>query len=318
MAKKVLITGISGFAGSFLAHTLLERNYDVYGTHISSDIQNLDLIKHDLHLQKLNLLDKDDVERYVKEVSPDIIFHLAALTSPGESFKEPEKIFTNNISAQLHILEAVRMNNLSPRIVITSSAEVYGLVHTSDLPIDEETQFRPGSPYAVSKIAQDFLGLQYFLSYGLDIVRVRPFNHIGPRQAPQFVVPSFAKQIAEIEVKKIDPVIKVGNLEAKRDFTDVRDMVQAYILLSEKGKSGEVYNVGSGKSHKIAEILDRLLLLSIVKITVEVDPARLRPSDTPDIRSDNSKIARATGWKPEIPLEITLTDTLNYWRQNIS
>lgn len=315
--KKALITGISGFAGSFLAELLLEEGYEVYGTHISDDVKNIDSIKDSVHLKKLNLLDTKDVEQYISSTSFDTIFHLAALTSPAESFKEPTAVFTNNISAQINLLEAVRQSSSSPRVLITSSAEVYGMVKEAELPISEKAELRPGSPYAVSKIAQDYLGLQYFLSYGMDIVRIRPFNHVGPRQAPGFVVSSFAKQIAEIENGKEKPVIKVGNLTAKRDFTDVRDMVKAYVLLAEKGVSGEVYNAGSGTSHKISEILDTLLSFATQKIEIETDPAKLRPSDVPDIRSDNRKIESETGWKPEIPLEKTLKDTLDYWMLNV-
>lgn len=313
---KAYITGISGFAGSFLAEALLQKNFEVFGTYVSDNTKNIDSIKKDLQLQKVDLLHSENVKKSIEGYKPDVVFHLAALTSPGESFKSPETFFTNNITAEINLLEAVRTSDISPRILITSSAEVYGLIADKDIPVDEDTELRPASPYAVSKIAQDYLGLQYFLSYGMDIVRVRPFNHVGPRQTPQFVVAAFAKQIAEIETGKENPILKVGNLEAKRDFTDVRDMVQAYITLIEKGKSGEVYNAGSGKSHKIAEILNTLLSFSDKTISTELDPGKLRPSDTPDIRSNNKKI-EALGWKAEIALEKTLEDTLNYWRQNI-
>lgn len=315
--KKALITGISGFAGSFLAELLLNNGYEVHGTHISDDLGNVADIEERLYLYRVNLLHKKEVEDCIFSVSPDVVFHLAALTSPAESFREPEKIVTNNIIAEINLLEAARVNNISLRIIITSSAEVYGLVKPEDLPVNEDTALRPGSPYAVSKIAQDFLGLQYKLSYGMDIVRARPFNHIGPRQSPDFVVSAFAKQIAQIEAKKIPPSIKVGNLDAKRDFTDVRDMVNAYLLLAQKGESGEVYNIGSGKSHKISDLLKMLLALSNVKINVDVDPAKLRPSDTPDIYTSIEKINKATGWRPTIPLEQTLKDTLDYFRSNV-
>ncbi len=311
--KKAYITGISGFAGSFLAELLLQKGYQVGGTYISENVKNLDHIKHDLQLDRVNLLELSEIEKSVQNFSPDVVFHLAALTSPAESFKEPSKVFTNNIAAQINLFEAIRKSNVSPRVLITSSAEVYGLISERDLPISEKTELRPGSPYAVSKIAQDYLGLQYYLSYGMDIIRIRPFNHIGPRQTEQFVVASFAKQIAEIE-KKGTGTIKVGNLEAKRDFTDVRDMVKAYEVLANVGVGGEVYNIGSGKSHKIAEILDMLLSSSSKKIDIEIDPSKLRPSDTPDIRSNNHKI-ESLGWKPEIELLKTLKDTLDYWRQ---
>ncbi len=310
--KKAYITGISGFAGSFLAELLLQKGYLVGGTYISDNIQNLDAIRKDLSLDRVNLLEPEQIKKSLHKFSPDIVFHLAALTSPAESFKSPDKVFTNNITAQINLLESVRKSDISPRILITSSAEVYGLISEKDLPISEKTELRPGSPYAVSKIAQDYLGFQYFLSYGMDIVRIRPFNHIGPRQTEQFVVASFAKQIAEIE-KKREGKIMVGNLEAKRDFTDVRDMVKAYEVVANAGIPGEVYNVGSGKSHKISEVLNTLLGFSSRQIDVEVDPSKLRPSDVPDIRSDNHRV-EGLGWKPEIGLEKTLKDTLDYWR----
>lgn len=310
---KAYITGISGFAGSFLAELLLKKGYEVYGTHVSDDIRNIEHIKNDLNLQKVNLLDFKSVEKSIATVLPDTIYHLAALTSPAQSFKEPDIIVTNNISAELNLLESIRLSNASPRILIASSAEVYGLISETDLPIKETTELRPGSPYAVSKIAQDYLGLQYNLSYGMDIIRVRPFNHIGPRQSPQFVVAAFAQQVAEIEKNNKKPIISVGNLDAKRDFTDVRDMVEAYLVLMEKGKTGDVYNVGSGKSHKISEILEKLLSLTDTKISIEVDSLKLRPSDVPDIYSDNTKI-NDLGWSPEFSLDKTLKDTLDYWR----
>lgn len=316
MQKKALVTGISGFAGSFLAEALLKNNYTVHGTHLSSNTSNIEHIKHEVMLHKVDLMSKEETAKCIQEIKPDYIFHLAALTSPAQSFKEPEKVLTGNITGQMNIFEAVRTQDLDPRILITSSAEVYGMVGPSDLPVDENVSLRPGSPYAVSKIAQDFLGLQYHLSYGMKVVRVRPFNHVGPRQAPQFVVASFASQIADIEKGKQKPVLTVGNLDAKRDFTDVRDMVRAYIEILEKGEPGEVYNIGSGKSHRIKDILDMLISLSSVEIEVELDPGKLRPSDVPDIYSNNGKIEGVTLWRPEIKLEDTLKDTLDYYRKN--
>ncbi|MGH7203397.1 MAG: GDP-mannose 4,6-dehydratase, partial [Candidatus Levyibacteriota bacterium] len=181
-------------------------------------------------------------------------------------------------------------------------------------PVDENTPHRPANPYAVSKIAQDYLGFQYNLSYKLPIIRVRPFNHVGPGQAPTFVVSDFAKQIAEIEKGNREPVMRVGNLDAKRDFTDVRDMVRLYSLLIEKGEPGEVYNAGNGVSHSVQEVLDLLQSFSKMKITVQHDPAKMRPSDVPDIMCDRTKVTKATGWKPQISFETTIKDTLDYWR----
>lgn len=312
--KKALVTGINGFAGSYLAELLLKIGYEVHGV-IKTETSNLDSIKNKLHLYSFDLLDASKTAEIVANVRPDLVFHLAALTSPAQSFKDPASFFTTNISAEINIFNAIVEDNLlNTRILITSSAEVYGMVKAADLPIDEDTPLRPGSPYAVSKIAQDYLGLQYFLSNKLQVIRVRPFNHIGPRQSPEFVVASFAKQIADIEKGKTEPVIKVGNLEAKRDFTNVQDMVKAYELIINKGEAGEVYNIGSGVSHRIKDVLDKLLAMSQKQAIVREDPSKLRPSDIPDIISDSSKLESLTGWKPEIPFDQTLKDTLEYFR----
>ncbi len=318
--KKILITGISGFAGSFLAEELLkDPENGVFGTTLSeSSLDKLPRLKDKIKAFSVDLLDKDKTSQIINGVKPDIIFHLAALTSPAESFDKPGEVMVNNIESQLSVLEGVRKANLSNcKILITSSAEIYGAVAPSDLPIDEDTPLKPTSPYAVSKVAQDFLGLQYYLSYKFPIIRIRPFNHIGPRQAPIFVVSSFAKKIAEVEKGTKEPVMSVGNLEAKRDFTDVRDIVRGYVLLSEKGAPGEVYNIGFGKSHKISDVLDKLLSFSDKKIEIKVDPALFRPSDIPDLYADNTKINKQTGWVPTIPLEKSLKDTLDYWRENL-
>lgn len=318
--KKVLITGITGFAGSYLAeHLLSAGKYDVSGTYLFEDsLINVKNIKSKLHLVKGDLSDKKNVFKIIKDVSPSIIFHLAALTSPFDSFNNPTQTLMNNISSQVNLLEGVREFNLfNTKILIISSADIYGLVKKEDLPIDEQTPLMPTSPYSVSKIAQDFLGLTYFLSYNLKIIRVRPFNHIGPRQSPQFVVSSFAKQIAEIEKGKRKPTLYVGNLEAKRDFTNVKDMVRAYIAAIEKGKIGDAYNIGSGVSYKISDILNKLVSMSSPKIKIEKEEELFRPSDNPELVCDATKFIKLTGWKPEISIEKTLKDTLDYWRNII-
>ena len=315
--KKVLVTGITGFAGSHLADRLtLNSEYEVYGTYLSDkSLANVAHIKDKIHLTKVDLINEADVLSLVTNVKPDIVFHLAAFAATGESFQNPSSVITNNIASQVNLFEGLRKNKLEKtRVLVVSSAEVYGMVQKDMLPINENTPLRPVNPYSVSKIAQDFLGLQYVLSYGFDIVRVRPFNHIGPRQTPQFVVASFAKKIAEIEKGLQKPILSVGNLEAKRDFTDVRDMVCAYELLIEKGEAGEVYNVGSGVSHKISDILQTLLSFSTSKIEIKVDPALLRPIDTQEIVCDCSKMQKLTGWKAKILLDKSLKDTLDYWR----
>jgi len=313
--KKAFITGITGFAGSFLAEHLIREGYEISGTYlIDESCSNISSVQDKVKLHKINLQDAKVVERIISLERPDLIFHLAALTAPGESFENPSEFITNNISMQVNLLESVRKAQILPHVLVVSSAEVYGNVAASDIPIGEETEIRPVNPYAVSKVACDFLGLQYFLSYKLPIVRVRPFNHIGPRQSPSFVVAAFAKKIAEIEKNKIPPVIKVGNLSPKRDFTDVRDTVWGYQLLIEKGEPGEVYNIGSGRSYEIKYILDTLLSFSDKKITIETDSALMRPVDVPELVCDNSKIKKVTGWEPKIPIEQTLRETLDYWR----
>ena len=309
---KALITGINGFVGTHLNNYLLSKGYEVFGTTKPGNEKEKE------NFFPVDILDYEGIKKVLENISPDHIFHLAALTSPSASFKNPSETVTNNIGGQLNILEAVKeLKMMNSRVLVVSSAEVYGQVSERDLPIDEETPLRPTSPYAVSKIAQDFLGLQYKLSQNVDCVRVRPFNHIGPYQSPTFVIPAFAKQIAEIEKGKQEAIMKVGNLEAKKDFTDVRDMVIAYELLMQTGESGEVYNVGSGKSIQISKVLEILLSMSEKHIIVEKDPKLMRPIEIPELVCDYSKLHKATGWKPEIPLEEALQDTLDYWRNII-
>lgn len=314
--KKVFITGASGFAGGFLAEYLLSQGeYEIYGTYLDEESISKSPLKGKIQFHRVDLLEASAVASLIATIMPDYIFHLAAATSPAASFKHPAETFNTNITAEVNLFEALRGNNLtSARIVIASSSEIYGYVKPEDIPVDENTPHRPANPYAVSKIAQDYLGFQYNLSYKIPIIRARPFNHVGPRQSPAFVVADFAKQIAEIEKGTRDAVIRVGNLEAKRDFTDVRDIVRAYVLLIEKGIPGEAYNIGSGISRSARQILDMLLSLSTKKITIEQDPAKMRPSDIPDIVCDNRKLTSLTGWKPEIPFTTTVENTLDYWR----
>jgi GDP-4-dehydro-6-deoxy-D-mannose reductase len=319
MGKKILITGASGFVGSHLADYLVkDPNNNLFGTHFSKNLpQNLEQIKNQIQLLEADLRNENEVYSLIEKVQPDVIYHLAAFTSAADSFKSPRETVLNNIGCQINIFEAMRKSNLlNSKTLVVSSAEIYGSVRKEDLPMTENTPLNPTNPYAVSKLTQDFLGLQYFSAYGLKTVRVRPFNHVGPRQTPNFVIPSFAQKIVEIEKGKREPVLPVGNLEVKRDFTDARDVVKAYSLLMEKGELGEVYNIGSGISYKIAEILDKMLSFSSAKIKVEVDKSLFRPIDDPELVCDNTKINKL-GWKPEIPIEKTLKDTLDYWREII-
>lgn len=316
--KQILITGITGFVGEYLAEYLLsiEKDSAIHGTyHSESGLARIGDLKKRLTLHQVDLNDAAKVVSLIQSIKPQEIYHLAALSSVSDSFKRPAETLITNIASEVNLFEAVRsLNEPSVRILVVGSSEMYGNVQPSDLPLSEDTPLRPASPYAVSKITQDYLALQYYNSYKIQTLRARPFNHIGPRQSEKFVVPSFAKQIAEIEKGKRDPVIKVGNLTPKKDFTDVRDIVQAYHLLMQKGVPGEAYNIGSGKSVAIQELLAILLSCSNVSVKVEEDPSLVRPVEILEIRSDSSKLQNLTGWKPEITLEESLKNTLDYFR----
>ncbi len=317
---RILITGITGFAGSHLAEYILARHPDVKVHGIvrwRSRMENIVPIQQKLELYEADLKDMVSLQICLAHIKPDRIFHLAAQSFVPTSWKCPAETFAINAIGQVNLFEAVRSLKLSPRIQIAGSSEEYGQVFESEVPMKETNPLRPLSPYAVSKVAQDLLGFQYFRSYGMHIVRTRGFNHTGPRRGEVFVTSSFAKQIAEIEKGKRDPVIRVGNLEAKRDFTDVRDMVEAYWLSLEKGEAGEAYNLGSGVARTVREVLDTLLSMSKVKVRIEVEEARLRPSDVPILLADPSKFVRLTGWQPRIPFKQTLGDLLDYWRERV-
>jgi GDP-4-dehydro-6-deoxy-D-mannose reductase len=319
--KKILVTGVTGFAGSFLAEHLLSQPSDqqIFGTYLSeSGLKNVQHLQDSLTLTRVDLTDFESVKKLIEEVKPDEIYHLAAFPSPAKSFHDPAAFLQNNINGELYILESLKQLNMKDtKVLVISSSEVYGAVSAEDLPIDELTPLRPVSPYGVSKIAQDYLGLQYFLAYGLHVVRVRPFGHIGPRLSPDFAPSIFAKKIAEIEKGTREPVLTVGNLDGKRDLTDVRDIVRAYVLLLDKGNKGEVYNLGSGISYKIEDILHKLLENSSAVVTITQDPELLRPNDIPELRCNNKKITELTGWNPEISIDQSLEDLLQYWREQV-
>ena len=318
---RALITGITGFAGSHLAEFILAQHPDVevYGImRWRSRTENIEEIQKRVQLIECDLRDATSVKNLLGQVRPDKIFHLAAQSFVPSSWNAPAESLTTNVLGQLNIFEAVRGLDIQPWIQIACSSEEYGLVHEDELPIKETNPLRPLSPYAVSKVGQDYLGYQYHMSFGLNVVRTRGFNHDGPRRGDVFVSSNFAKQLVEVETGKRPPVIHVGNLEARRDFTDVRDIVRGYWLSLEDCQPGEVYNLCSGKAYSIQEVLDRLVELSGVEVKIEQDPARLRPSDVPVLLGDYSKFHEATGWKPEIPYDKTLADMLDYWREKIS
>lgn len=317
---KVLITGITGFAGSHLAEYILTNHpeVEIYGiVRWRSRLDNIASIQDKIYLLEADLKDITSLRAVLAHVQPDWIFHLAAQSFVPTSWKCPAETFAINAIGQINLFEAILSLKQNPKIHIAGSSEEYGQVYESEIPMKETNPLRPLSPYAVSKVAQDLLAYQYFRSYGLRTVRTRGFNHTGPRRGEVFVTSTLAKQIAAIEKGKKEPVIRVGNLEAKRDFTDVRDMVKAYWLALEKGEEGEVYNIGSGRAYAITEVLSILLSLSRVEVKVEVDPSRLRPSDVPILLADCSKFRKLTGWEPQIPFEQTLRDLLDYWRERV-
>jgi GDP-4-dehydro-6-deoxy-D-mannose reductase len=318
---KALITGITGFAGSHLAELLLAEHPEVelYGIYRwRSRTENIDHLIDRVNMTETDLRDYSSVHKVLAAVRPDVIFHLAAQSYVPSSWSAPTETLTTNITGQTHLFEAIRALQLDPVVQIACSSEEYGLVKPEETPIRETNPLRPLSPYAVSKVGQDLLAYQYFQSYGLRVIRTRGFNHTGPRRGEVFVTSNFAKQIASIEAGLRDPVIRVGNLDAVRDFTDVRDMVRAYWLAVTRGKPGEVYNIATGSGITIQELLDRLLALSTAEVEVEVDPERLRPSDVEILIGDSSKFRADTGWEPEIPLDQTLQDILNYWRERLA
>ncbi|RIK43794.1 MAG: GDP-mannose 4,6-dehydratase [Chloroflexi bacterium] len=314
---RVMVTGIAGFAGSHLAEYLLrETSVEVHGI-IHRNDRRIQHLRDQLTLHRGDLRNALWVSETVQAVAPDQLFHLAAWSDVGGSWRQPWTTYELNIQCQLNLLEALCRWQPSCRALVVTSNEVYGLVQTEDLPIDEETPFRPNSPYGVSKVTQDMMALQYWNSHHLPTVRVRSFNHIGPGQSDDFVASAFARQIAEIEAGLRPPVVAVGNLEAERDFTDVRDIVRAYWLAINHGEPGQVYNVGSGEARRVRWLLDTLLSMAQAQVELAVDPARLRPSDVPVSVCDRRRLTAATGWQPEIDLRNSLLDLLDDWRRQV-
>jgi GDP-4-dehydro-6-deoxy-D-mannose reductase len=312
---RILITGVSGFVGRHLAKHLLDVIPDaqLHGTTLKQLTQDtLRVVYHTLDLRNVDM-----VRDLITNVQPEQIYHLAAQAFVPQSFDDPWDTLENNIRSQLNLILACIRQEKKPQMLIVGSAEAYGVVRPEDIPIHEDIPLRPSSPYSVSKVTQDMMGLQYHFSHQLPISRVRPFNHSGPGQDERFVIPAFAMQIARIEAGLQAPVVKVGDLSAERDFTDVRDVVRAYQLTLQAGVPGEVYNIASGTAHSIQLVLDELCSLSTVPINVEVDPARIRPTAIPLLRGDATKLRKATGWEPTISFKQMLSDVLDDCRQRI-
>ena len=316
---RVLITGITGFVGSYMAEHALSLGAEVFGaSRGQSTAEHIEHLRGRITLIQSDLRDEASVRSLVARSSPDYVVHLAAQSAVGASWQAPAETLADNILSQVNLLEAIRSLAVPPRFLCVGSSEEYGMVYEEELPIRETNPLRPLSPYAVSKVTQDVMGYQYFMSYGLPIVRTRAFSHEGPRRGDVFMTSNFAKQVAEIEAGWREPVVRVGDLKPRRDFSDVRDVVRGYWLLLERGEPGEVYNLCSGRAWSIQQVLEHLIGASTVKgIAVEVDAERLRPSDVMILEGDPSKIEKATGWKVTIPFERTLSELLDYWRERV-
>jgi GDP-4-dehydro-6-deoxy-D-mannose reductase len=294
---RALVTGARGFVGTWLTAHLVESGDEVVA------------IDHEVEIT-----DGDAVRAAVSAAAPDVVYHLAALASVGRSWTDPNEVLRVNATGTLYVLEAARACPHPPRVLMTSSAEVYGAVPQQLLPVTEDAPLAPVTPYAASKVAAEYLGVQAHLAYGLPVIRMRPFNHVGPGQSSAFVVSALAQRIVEARRTGADSIV-VGNLAARRDLTDVRDVVRAYRLLAERGVAGEVYNVCSGRDIAIADVALQLLSLAGVDLEFEVDPDLNRPVDVPVVRGDFTKLHEATGWEPRLSLDQTLLDVLEQWSE---
>jgi GDP-4-dehydro-6-deoxy-D-mannose reductase len=311
---RALITGIGGFVGRHLRLYLEQQGDSVCGLGRPADSLNTALAG----VFAVDLTDRAAVERIVRETQPEAVYHLAAQSSPAESLSDPWATIGNNLLSQINLFEALLAANLRPRVLVVGSSDEYGRVDPDDVPTNESVALRPLTPYAVSKVGQDMMGFQYFAQHGLPVIRVRPFNHTGPGHDARFVIPSLARQLAQIEAEEREPVLRVGNLNVERDFTDARDMVRAYRLALVAGVPGAVYNLGRGHSVRIGDMVDELIALCRVAVQARVDPALLRPTDIPRQEADTRKFTTLTGWQPLIPWHTTLADTLDYWRSRVS
>ncbi len=314
---RTLISGVSGFVGGHLAEYLLaETDWQIIGiAHHGTSVAPA--LHGRVQVVEIDLMDGAAVHQLVHDIRPDLLFHLAAQAHVPSSFEDPAGTLMTNIGMQLNLLEAIRAANLDPVILVVGTGEEYGAVQPGEIPINETVPLRPVNPYAVSKVAQDMLAYQYYAAHQLKTIRMRPFNHIGPRQSDGYAPTAFAHQIARIEADLQPPVVQVGNLQAQRDFTDVRDIVRAYRLAVERGEPGAVYNLGSGQPVAIQTILDILLSLSHLQIDVQPDPQRMRPADVPVIACDATCFRQRTGWAPRISLKETLYDVLEDWRARV-
>jgi GDP-4-dehydro-6-deoxy-D-mannose reductase len=306
--------------GSHLAEYLLAQpdQHVIFGTmRWRSRTENVDHLQDQIHLIECDIRDGSSTRQAIATAQPDWVFHLAAQSNVMTSWHSPSDTLNTNLIGQINLLEAIRETGHHPLILVPGSSEEYGLTPPEDLPLKETHDTHPLSPYAVSKVAQDYLGYQYANSYAMRIVRTRAFNHTGPRRNNVYAESNFAWQLAQMEKGLLPPVLQTGNLSVIRDYCDVRDVVEAYCLILQRGEPGEVYNICSGQGRTMQEVLQQLLDLSTVKPTITTDPERLRPYDAPALVGDNSRMRERTGWAPHRPLRQTLQDILDYWRARV-
>jgi GDP-4-dehydro-6-deoxy-D-mannose reductase len=315
---KALITGGAGFAGSHLTEYLLEQGQEVVVLARDADkLRNLEHVLSKIEVIRGDILDCERVSAVLKQARPHRIYHLAALSSPADSFQNPRLTYQVNFTGTFNLLSAWRQAEFESRFLFVSSSQVYGQTSEQQLPLREDTPVRPASPYGGSKAAAEMLAVQFFESYRLPIIRVRPFNHTGPRQGPDYVCSSLARQVAEIELGLRAPSVSVGNLDACRDFSDVRDIVSGYHLLLEKGQAGEVYQLCSGSPVSVDAIVRHLIAWSSQPVQVAVDTARVRSGDAPSIWGDPSRATQSVGWRPRYQLRTTLRDLEQHWEDSI-
>jgi GDP-4-dehydro-6-deoxy-D-mannose reductase len=317
MARTVLITGATGFSGSFLVEHYASAGWVVVGTHLGAPEFSPDQAHGDISLRSIDLRDCQAVRDLVFDVRPDLVVHLAAQSSVSMSWERPMETITDNATMQYAVLEALVGTDIGARVITIGSADEYGSVNAEENPVSEERELRPASPYGLSKVVQDLMARQYWEIHGLDVVRTRPFQQAGPRRADKFVAGSFARQVSEIALGVRDPVIRVGNIDLARDFVDVRDVARAYALLAELGESGAVYNIASGVPHTLRHMLELMLEGASVSAEIRDDPGRQRVQEAPLLTGDASKLRSTTGWRPQFSFEQSVLDTLTYWRSRV-
>lgn len=313
---KAFVTGIYGFVGRHLARRLFDSGHDVAGFALKQDVQE-GVFPPKIQVTEGDLCDFDRLSWTIRRHSPDVVFHLAALSSVKLSFENPGQTFAVNVIGTLNLLEAVARLKRQAKVLLVSSSEIYGQLGPNDVPVRETAPLAPVNPYGVSKAACDMLGYQYFKAYKMPVYRVRAFSHCGPAQGTQAVLSDWAFQTAKIELGLAAPQIKVGNLNVTRDYTDVKDTIEAYLAVVERGVPGEAYNVCSGVGYRLEELLRTIISFSSKKIMISEDPSRLRPVDIPILIGSSEKLTKDTGWRPSVDIKVTLKEMYEYWLNSI-